>query len=148
LCNPQVDESLKNLPNLFRLKGVENLTEINIALVSAFRRLDTASAVAKRACIEIISDALLQHHALPVRKWLATLIPEFRSIGFTTLGVMNPQMHPPEEVQAIIDVFDGEISIFEKETKKGPEKFLRIRKMYEQRYLEREVPLSKERMRA
>jgi hypothetical protein len=148
LCNPQVDESLKNLPNLFRLKGVENLTEINIALISAFRRLDATSTASRRACIEIISDALLQHHALSVRKWLATLIPEFRSRGFTTLGVINPQMHPPEEVQAILDVFDGEICIFEKETKRGPEKFLRIRKMFEQRYLEREVSLNKERLRA
>jgi len=149
LCNPQVDETLKNLPNLFKLKGVENLTEINIALISAFRRLDAAGAstVSRRACIEIISDALLQHHALSVRKWLATLIPEFRSRGFTTLGVMNPQMHPPEEVQAILDIFDGEINIFERETKKGSEKFLKIRKMHEQRYLERELPLNKERLR-
>jgi KaiC/GvpD/RAD55 family RecA-like ATPase len=148
LCNPQVDETLKNLPNVFKLKGVENLTEINIALISAFRRLDPISTVSRRACIEIISDALLQHHALSVRKWLVTLIPEFRSRGFTTLGVMNPQMHPPEEVQAILDVFDGEINIFERETKKGSEKFLKIRKMHEQRYLERELPLNKERLRA
>ncbi|HVP17121.1 MAG TPA: ATPase domain-containing protein [candidate division Zixibacteria bacterium] len=147
LCNPQVDETLKKLPNLFRLKGVENLTEINIALISAFRRLDPVTAVSRRACIEIVSDALLQHHALSVRKWLATLIPEFRSRGFTTLGVMNPQMHPPEEVQAILDIFDGEINIFERETKKGSEKFLKIRKMHEQRYLERELPLNKERLR-
>jgi uncharacterized repeat protein (TIGR01451 family) len=146
LCNPQVDETLKNLPNLFRLKGVENLTEINIALVSAFRQLDAASAVSRRACIEIISDALLQHHALSVRKWLATLIPEFRSKGFTVLGVMNPQMHPPQEVQAVLDVFQGEINIFERETKKGSEKLLRVRKMYEQRYLDRDVPLNKERL--
>jgi KaiC/GvpD/RAD55 family RecA-like ATPase len=148
LCNPQVDETLKNLPNLIRLKGVENLTEINIALISAFRRLDAAGAAPRRACIEIISDALLQHHALSVRKWLATLIPEFRSRGFITLGVMNPQMHPPEEVQAILDVFDGEISVFERETKRGFEKFLRIRKMYAQRYLDRELLLNKEKFHA
>jgi KaiC/GvpD/RAD55 family RecA-like ATPase len=148
LCNPQVDETLKSLPNVFKLKGVENLTEISIALISAFRRIDATSTVAKRACIEIISDALLQHHALSVRKWLATLIPEFRSRGFTTLALMNPQMHPPEEVQAILDVFDGEINIFERETTKGSEKFLKIRKMHEQRYLERELPLNKERLRA
>ena len=148
LCNPLVDETLKNLPNVFKLKGVENLTEINIALISAFRRLDPVFTVSRRACIEIISDALLQHHALSVRKWLATLIPEFRSRGFTTLGVMNPQMHPPEEVQAILDLFDGEINIFERETKKGSEKFLKVRKMHEQRYLERELPLNKERLRA
>jgi KaiC/GvpD/RAD55 family RecA-like ATPase len=146
ICNSQVDEALQNLPNVIKLKGIENLTEINIALISALRRLDASSQVPRRACIEIISDLLLQHHALSVRKWLAALIPELRSRGFTTLGVMNPQMHPPEEAQAILDVFDGEISIFERETKKGSEKFLRIKKMHEQKYLQRELQLNSERL--
>jgi KaiC/GvpD/RAD55 family RecA-like ATPase len=148
LCNPHADEIVKSLPNVFKLKGVENLTEISIALTSAFRRVDAASTVSRRACIEIISDLLLQHHAVSVRRWLAALIPELRSRGFTTLAVMNPQMHSPQEAQAILDVFEGEINIFERETKKGSEKFLKIRKMHDQRYLERELPLNKERLRA
>jgi KaiC/GvpD/RAD55 family RecA-like ATPase len=147
LCNPQADQIVKSLPNLFKLKGVENLTEISIALTSAFRRIDAASTVPRRACIEIISDVLLQHHALSVRRWLAALNPELRSRGFTTLAVINPQMHAPQEVQAILDVFEGEISIFERETKKGSEKFLKIRKMQDQKYLERELPLDKKKLR-
>jgi KaiC/GvpD/RAD55 family RecA-like ATPase len=143
LCNPQVDEVVKSLPNAFRLEGVENLTEISIALVSAFRRMDAAQTVSRRACIEIISDVLLQHHAVQTRRWLAALIPEFRSRGFTTLAVMNPQMHPSQETQAILDVFDGEINIFERETKKGLQKFLKISKMHDQRYLESELPMKK-----
>jgi len=147
LCNPRADEIIKSLPNVFKLKGVENLTEISIALTSALRRLDASAGGAKRACIEIISDALLQHHAVSTRRWLTSIIPELRSRGFTTLAVMNPQMHHLEEVQAILDLFEGEISVYEKETRKGLEKFIRIKKMYNQRYLESELPLKKERLK-
>jgi len=42
ICNPQADTMIENLPNVFKLKGVENLTDISIALSSAFRRLDTS----------------------------------------------------------------------------------------------------------
>jgi KaiC/GvpD/RAD55 family RecA-like ATPase len=143
LCNRQIDEFVKSLPNAFMLKGVENLTEISIALASAFRRIVAAPTVSKRACIEIISDVLLQHHALSVRRWLAALIPEFRSRSFTTLAVMNSQMHPSQEVQAILDVFDGEINIFERETKRGLQKFLKISRMHDQRYLESELRLKR-----
>ena len=146
ICNPQADTIIKSLPNVFKLKGVENLTDISIALTSAFRKLDTSLKGSRRACIEIISDVLLQHHAVHTRRWLNALIPQLRSKGFTTLTVMDPQMHPSEEVRAILDLFEGEINIYEKETKKGSEKFLRIKKMYNQRYLESELRLGKEKL--
>ena len=50
-------------------------------------------------------------------------------------------------MQAILDLFEGEISVYEKETRKGLEKFVRIKKMYNQRYLESELCLKKERER-
>ena len=52
-------------------------------------------------------------------------------------------MHPPEEVQAILGLFEGEIRISEKETLKGTEKVLAIRKLHSKRYLENEVTLTK-----
>ena len=57
---------------------------------------------------------------------------------------MNPHMHSPQEVHAILGLFEGEITIYEKETEKGLERFLKIRKMYNQRYLEDKLPLKKE----
>ena len=146
ICNPRADTMMKDLPNVFKLKGVENLTEINIALTKAFRTLDMSLSGPRRACIEIVSDVLLQHHAVQTRRWLTDLISELRSRGFTTLAVVNPQMHPSEEVHAILDLFEGEINIYERETEKGLEKFLKIKKMYNQRYLESEMPLRKERL--
>jgi len=48
---------------------------------------------------------------------------------------------------SVLDLFEGEINICEKQTKKGSEKCLRINKIYHQRYLESELPLKKERLR-
>jgi len=147
ICNPRADTIVESLPNVFKLKGVENLTDIDIALVSAFRRLDTSSKNdQRRACIEIVSDVLLQHRAVSTRRWLTGLIADLRSRGFTTLAVMNPYMHSSEEVHAILGLFEGEININEKETTKGLEKFIKVRKMYNQRYLDSELPLRKERL--
>jgi len=146
VCNPQADTIIETLPNVFKLKGVENLTDINIALTSAFRKLDMSLRAPRRACIEIISDVLLQHHAVSIRRWLTALIPELKSRGFTTLAVMNPYMHPSQEVQAIQDIFDGDISIYEKETKKGQGKLIRVKRMVNQRYLDDELVMKKERI--
>lgn len=139
LCNPRADTIIEALPNVFKLKGVENLTEINIALISILRTLPTSQDGQGRACIEIVSDVLLQHGAVHTRRWLTSLIPDLKSKGFTTLAVMNPYMHLPQEVQAIPDLFEGEISIFERDSVK----YLKIRKMYGQKYLDSELPLRK-----
>jgi hypothetical protein len=55
-------------------------------------------------------------------------------------------MHTREEVQAILGLFEGEINLIEKETEKRPEKILRIRKLYNQRYLDTEMILTKEKL--
>jgi len=146
ICNPQADTVIESLPNVFKLRGVESLTDINIALTAAFRKLDMTLRTPRRACIEIISDVLLQHHALSIRRWLSALVPELKSRDFTTLAVINPAMHHSDEVQAILDLFDGEISLHEENTAKGLQRFLRVKKMYNQRYLETELHVRRERI--
>jgi len=143
ICNPQADEIMKNQANVFRLKGVENLTELNIALISALRKLSTTLKVPRRCCIQIISDVLLQHKALQTRRWLSGLLTELRSKGFIILAVMDPGMHSLQEVRAVLDLFDGEISIYGKKDNLHVHRFLRIRRMTDQEYLESELPLSK-----
>jgi len=142
ICNPQADEMIGSQPNVFKLRGVENLTEINIALSSAFRESDKLPKGPRRACIEIISDVLLQHDTVQTRRWLNALIPEFKAKGFTTLALMDPEMHPPQAVRAVLDLFDGEINIYDRE----PEIYLRIRRMHDQRYLDNELLLSREKL--
>jgi tetratricopeptide (TPR) repeat protein/KaiC/GvpD/RAD55 family RecA-like ATPase len=146
ICNPQADETIRSLPNVFKLKGVENLTDISIALTSAFRRWDSSTKDPKRACIEIISDVLLQHHAVISRRWLTGLLTDLKAKAFTTLAVINAQMHPPDEVQAILGLFEGEIGLYEKESEVGLGKFLKIRRMHNQRYSTTELPLRRARL--
>ena len=147
ICNPQADAIIKSLPNVFKLKGVENLTDISIALTSATRKLEASVKGSRRACIEIISDVLLQHHAVQTRRWLTALITELKSMGFTTLAVIDPKMHPPEELHAILGLFDAEFSIYEKTTQKDLERLLKIKRMSNLKYPEDELLLTKEGLR-
>jgi len=148
ICSPRAEVLVKSLPNVFKLKGVEILSDLDIAFVKAFRMIDSSRSGPKRACITVVSDVLLQHHAVATRKWLSGLLPDLKAKGFTTLVVINPQMHPPEEYQAILGLFEGEIRISEKETENGLEKLLRIRKLYNQRYLENEISLTRQKLEA
>jgi KaiC/GvpD/RAD55 family RecA-like ATPase len=143
ICSPQAELITENLAKLHRLKGVDNLTEIDIALAKYFRTLNPSKEGARVACVQIISDVLLQHHAVVTRKWLSSLLANLKSKGFTTLAVIDPSMHPPEEVNAILDLFDGEIEIAKKETAKGLQQVLRVRKLYNQKYMEDELILGK-----
>jgi tetratricopeptide (TPR) repeat protein len=148
VCNPQADAIIEDSPNVIKLKGVENLTDISIALTSAMRKLDPSVKGPRRACIDIVSDALLQHHAVQTRKWLTALTTELKSMGFTTLVVVDPRMHPPEELYAILGLFEGEIDIRERETEKGTARFLKIRRVSGQEFLEDELLLTRERARS
>ena len=144
VCSPQSDLITQNFPNVYNLKGVDNLTDIDISLTKYLRALNTES-LSRRACVDLISDVLLQHHAVVTRKWLAGMLANLKLKGFTILGVVDPDMHPSEEVNAILSLFDGEINMFERETAKGLQQVLRIRKLLNQQYLENELTLTKER---
>ena len=144
ICNPQADTIAGSRSNTFKVTSVENLTDINIALTSAFRRLDELPRGPRRICLEIISDILLQHHAVQTRRWLSALVPELKAKAFTTLAIMDPEMHSPQEARAIQDLFEGEISICERDSADGLRRYLRIRKMYGLRYSEKELLLRKE----
>jgi tetratricopeptide (TPR) repeat protein/KaiC/GvpD/RAD55 family RecA-like ATPase len=144
LCNPQADIMTENASNVFKLKGVENLTDIDITLTKAFRALNPSAVAPRRICIDILSDVLLQHHAVTTRRWLGALLPTLKSKGFTILALIDPGMHPREETQAVLGLFDGEISIFEKETAQGTVGFLKIMKMTGQKYLKTEIRLTEE----
>jgi KaiC/GvpD/RAD55 family RecA-like ATPase len=143
VCNPEADAIIENSPNTFTLKGVENLTELSIALTSAIRKLDPALKGSRRICLSLVSDVLLQHHAVETRRWLTALMTKLKSEGFTILAVVDARMHPPEELYAILGLFDGEINVHEKETDKGSGKYLKVQKMSNQKYMEDEIILKR-----
>jgi predicted ATPase/KaiC/GvpD/RAD55 family RecA-like ATPase len=144
VCNPQADAMVRDAPNVFKLKGVENLTDINIALSSAIRKVDQSLRGTRRICLGLVSDVLLQHNVVQTRRWLTSLIAELKSAGFTALAVFDPEMHSSQDARAILDLFDGEFNIREKETEKGLARYLRVKKMSNQKYLEDELLLNKE----
>lgn len=143
VCSSKAELSLKDQPNTFKLKGVENLTEIDIAILKTLRLLGQKSSGPRRACIEVVSDVLLQHHAVTTRKWLSGLIAELKSKGFSTIAVINSPMHPQEEVQAIMGIFDGELRLYEKESEEGTERMLRVARLHGQRYLSKGINVTK-----
>ena len=59
---------------------------------------------------------------------------------------MDPEMHPSQEVRAVLDLFEGQVDLYEKETERGSQKFLKIKKMANQRYLKDELLLKEENM--
>jgi tetratricopeptide (TPR) repeat protein len=144
VCNPQAEATVKSAPNVFTLEGVESLTNLNIAFRQAIRRLDPAAKSTRRICIDMVSDVLLQHGSVQTRKWLTELLTLLRSAGFTTLAVINPQMHPAEELHSILSLFDGEVHIREAETDKGSVRFLRVKRLSGQKYLRDETALTEE----
>lgn len=139
--NAQAETAFPKQPNIFRLKGVENITEIEIALIKALRTSSTSEYTAKRICLELVSDVLLQHHGVETRRWLSALLPKLKTKGFTVLAVVNPQIHSAEDLKTVTDLFAGEIYIREKETEKGTERFLQIKRMSDQEYVKEEVML-------
>jgi TolB-like protein/Tfp pilus assembly protein PilF len=141
VCNPQADAIVRDLPDVLKLKGVENLTDVSMALTSAIRKLDPLLKTPRRICLGLISDVLLQHHAVQTRRWLTSVLTELKSTGFTTLAVIDPQMHPSEELHAILGLFDGDISVYERETERGLERYLKIKKLSNQKYLGDKLPL-------
>ena len=73
---------------------------------------------------------LLSRRAVTTRSWLWDLIVRMKARGFTILRVFNMEMHPTEDAQAILELFDGHISIEQRESDGGSRRLARVRKMY------------------
>jgi KaiC/GvpD/RAD55 family RecA-like ATPase len=144
VCNSLAETLVKEALNVHALKGVENLTNLNITLFSALRKLSLSPKGTRRICLNVISDVLLQVGPVQTRKWLIELITQLKSVGFTTLAIINPQIHPPEDLNTVLSLFDGEICIREAETGMGFERYLRIRRMSDQKYMKDEACLTEE----
>jgi len=139
-CSPLAETTRDSPPNKFMLKGVENLTNISIAITKLLNALTAKDTGGRRICISLVSDAVLYNGVVETRRWLTELIPELKTNGFTILAVMDPKMHTTEDLYKIRSLFDGEIDIQEKQMKKL-EKFLKIVRMSNQQYIKEETML-------
>ena len=139
LCNPKPKADVPNLPNVHKLHGKTDLTNLNIALLKAYRNVEQTSN--RRVCINIVSDVLLDYGAKAARKWVAELVTDLVSKGFTILAVMNPAMHSPDQATAVVDLFDGEISLYQTDDPLECKKSLRIKKLRNQDYIKNPICL-------
>jgi KaiC/GvpD/RAD55 family RecA-like ATPase len=150
ICNAQADLMVPAGPttakNITKIKGVDRLTELSMALTSLLNIIsaDANEARPKRLVLSIISDMLLSSQAVNTRKWLTETITKFKVKNFTILAFLNPYMHSKEEAHAIIDLFDGQIDLYEKDVGGIPKICMRVRRLSNSRYSSREVELAKE----
>lgn len=132
------DKPISPSRNFLPGKGIENLTDVNLQISET-----VGSNQPKRVVLDILSDILLRHKALQTRKWLTELLERLRSKDITTLVVINPLMHSGEDVQAVIDLFDGNLEIVEQELDGQPSKFLRIKWIHGIDIIEKELPIAR-----
>ncbi len=84
--------------------------------------------------------------SLGTRKWLSDFFAKRKAQGFTVFASLNQLIAPREETQTIVDMFDGIMEIYDKETTERPRQFLTIRRMYGRKYSERELMLDKDKL--
>jgi hypothetical protein len=57
------------------------------------------------------------------------------------LAVINPTMHPPNEANAVLDLFDGEISITQSDDPLDCKKSILVKKLRNQDYIKNPICL-------
>jgi KaiC/GvpD/RAD55 family RecA-like ATPase len=144
LCNPWVDNNVRDHPNVINLKGVEDLTQLSISLDVFLREIEEKGESLNRVVINIVSDALLTHETRVVRRWLMDLLTMFKHRNVTSISTLDPEMHSRDEARTIIDLFDGHMEISEKKVNDELRKVLTIKRLYNKKYLERDLYLSRE----
>ncbi len=144
--SPQADKIPSPPANLYKVPGIENLSDLNIALTKTIETRVKQGTGNRLLILDLLTDILLHHKALTARKWLSDFIARRKAEGFTVLAFLNPLVGASEETQTLIDVFDGVIEIYEKELKERSRRFLVIKRMYGHRYSESELMLDKDKL--
>ena len=141
LCNPKPKTNVPDLPNVHKLQGKADITNLGIALTKANRNLDQ-SVTQKRICVEILSDVLVKHGTNTTREWISELITDLGAKGFTMMAVVNPRMHASEDLYAVLDLFDGEISITQSDDPLDCKKSIHVKKLRNQEYIKNPICLT------
>jgi tetratricopeptide (TPR) repeat protein/KaiC/GvpD/RAD55 family RecA-like ATPase len=140
LCNPKPKTKVPDLTNVHKLQSKADITNLGIALTKAYRSMDKL-IVNKRICVEILSDVLVKHGTNTTREWVSSLITDLGAKGFTMLAVMNPAMHLANEANAVLDLFEGEISIIQSDDPLDCKKSILVKKLRNQDYIKNPICL-------
>ena len=138
VCSPQAD-LLPTTEFIQVSRSLRNISEIDDLLTHA---LETIHDESPRVLIQLISDILLLQKEVATRHWLADLLPRLRARNCTVLAELNPRMHGTQEVNALLDLFDGRMEIVEHEETEQPVRFLRITSLRGHKYLPHQALLT------
>ncbi len=141
LCNPKPKTPVPDLPNVYKLQGKTDLTNLGIALIKAYRSIDQ-SVAKKRICVEILSDVLVKHGTNITKEWISGLITDLGGKGFTMLAVMYPKEHPLDQATTVLSLFDGEISITQSDDPLDCKKSILVKKLRNQDYIKNPICLT------
>jgi KaiC/GvpD/RAD55 family RecA-like ATPase len=148
LCSPRSDLIMEDAPNIFKFRGVENLTQLNITLETFLRNISKMGRSLNRVVMNIVSDVILVNEINVARLWLSDLLTMLKYVNATTLTTLDPGMHSGSETRTFIDLFDGHIDIEEKDVDGERRKILTVRRLYGKKFIERELLLEREKLRA
>ena len=84
----------------------------------------------------------LDYGAKTTRKWIAELITDLGSKGFTILATLDSGMHTSEEANAITYLFDGEINIIQTDDPLECKKSIQVKKLRGQDYIKNSICLT------
>ena len=140
LCNPKPKIEVSDLPNVYRLQSKADITNLGIALTKAIRKIDQQVS-RKRICVEILSNVLVKNGVNITMEWISGLITDLEAKGFTILGLLDPRMHDSKDSFAIINLFDGEISILQSDDPLDCKKSILIKKLRNQDYIKNPICL-------
>jgi len=96
--------------------------------------------------LDTLSNIILRHKTLTTTRWLTDFVGKRKAEGFTIVATLNPFNITKEEVQTVVDFFDGVIEIFEKELRERSRRFVVVKKMYGKKYSETELMLDKDKL--
>ena len=142
LCNPKPKVKVPDLPNVYKLHSKSDINNLHIALVKANRTVEQSST--KRICINVVSDVLVAYGVKTTRKWIAEITTDLISKGFTILAVINPLVHTPEELNTLLELFDGEINLTQTEDPLACKRSIRVKKLRNQDFIKNPVCLTKQ----
>jgi len=125
---------------VYKLQSKADITNLGIALTKAYRSIDQ-SVTNKRMCVEIISDVLVKTGTNTTREWISGLITDLGAKGFITLAVLDPEMHPSDQSKAVLNLFDGEISILQSDDPLDCKKSILVKKLRNQDYIKNPICL-------
>jgi KaiC/GvpD/RAD55 family RecA-like ATPase len=140
LCNPKPKSQVPDLPNVYKFGSKTDLTSLAISLTKAYRKIKKEKK--KRICIEIISDVLVDYRVQVTRQWIAEMITDYCSKGFTMLAIMDPKEHPTDQATTVRNLYDGEISIIQSSDPLDCRKSIFVKKLRNQDYIKNPIFLT------